>query len=195
MELIDGTALLHANAAATSWKFFWRCPVKIDNRSRCVKLGTTNSQKVFTGANVAYWSCNCSIWYYVDWAIQENNRTPDIELKAIPVLRSRGQNCKEQKLLAGSQCFGSGSGWIRIRNPDSGSGRLKIGIKSQNLLRVIVFVTLWRWEQKSALIGTVQELFILGNIFLSRTVKKLARKKFHSILTWSGSGIQDPDPD
>jgi hypothetical protein len=83
------------------------------------------------------------------------------------------------------QCFGSGFGWtrvqfgpgssigIRIRNPDpdSGSRCLKIDIKSQNLLWVIVFVTLWRWEQKSALINTVKELFIPDNFFFLALLK------------------------
>jgi hypothetical protein len=54
---------------------------------------------------------------------------------------------KDINMITVDQCFGSGSGWIRIQSGlhlESGSG-LKLGLKSENLLGV----TLSRQEQKN----------------------------------------------
>jgi hypothetical protein len=113
-------------------------------------------------------------------------RTCSAKLKVIITVLSWSAFLRQS--WSSQQCFGSGSGWIRIqfgpgsgiwiriRNPDSGSICIKIGLKSQNLLFTWRKMLWLSWNFNYSFLSLFQELTTHGNFLLSRTVKKLSHR-------------------
>jgi hypothetical protein len=90
------------------------------------------------------------------------------------------------------QCFGSGSGWIRIqfgpgsririRNPDPDSGPrcLKIGLKSQNLLLLTLKKRTEKYSDLAEILTTVSSHFF-KNLLLLAILSYLALLKSYHI--------------